>query len=196
MLSLIIDTAIDKCQVAVMNGDDLCVVQSVDMIHGFANALIPMIDAVLSDGHKTLQDIERIIVTAGPGSFTGIRVGLSTARALGVSLTIPVMGISTLKNLAFQASGNTQILACVNTRRGDFYTQKFDSDMRPLNEPEILSLEEMNGFKGIVIGINEASDIKVCFDMADAGLTEETLSPIYVRPADAKRAAGLPSIDW
>lgn len=195
MLSLIIDTAVDKCQVAVMNGDDICVVQSVHMIHGFADALMPMIDNVLMQAHKELKDIKRIIVTVGPGSFTGIRVGLSAARAFGASLAIPVLGISTLKNLAFQAHNPHSILSCVDTRRGDYYTQEFYA-LGTVNEPKIMTPAEIEKFEGPVIGVDQSLDINACFEMADAGLIEESLTPIYVRPADAKRAAGLPSIDW
>ncbi len=108
------------------------------MNRGQAEVLVPMIDEVVTaaGGYGT---IDLIAVTRGPGAFTGIRIGLSTARALGLALGRPVAGVSTLDCLAaayytdHPQGGN--VLALIETKREDFYGQFFVPGGQAQGEP-------------------------------------------------------------
>ena len=93
------------------------------------------------DGGGGFEKIDRIGVTVGPGSFTGLRVGLAFAQGLGTSLDRPVIGLSTLDGLAISIRPNGLVAAVVDARRGQVYIRLF-RDARPITEAQALSLED------------------------------------------------------
>jgi tRNA threonylcarbamoyladenosine biosynthesis protein TsaB len=95
------DTTLDACSVALVRGDDAWAL-SEPMQRGQAERLAPMAAEVLAQARFKWADVARIVVTTGPGSFTGVRVGLSFARGLALALNVPCIGISTLKALALE----------------------------------------------------------------------------------------------
>lgn len=95
------DTAMDACQVAVVARNGAVIAKAHEpMKRGHAESLIPMIAAVLDAADIALEDLTRIGVTVGPGTFAGLRVGLSAARSFGLSHDIPIVGVSTLEAVA------------------------------------------------------------------------------------------------
>lgn len=92
---------------------------------GQAEILIPMIERVMAQAGVTFPDLNLIAVTVGPGSFTGVRIGLATAQSLALAADKPLTGVSTLTVLAAQTGRGGRILAVVDTKRGDFYGELF-----------------------------------------------------------------------
>lgn len=94
-----------------------------------AEHLVPAIDEVMAEGGTQYSDLDRVAVTVGPGSFTGLRIGLAAARAIGLALGCPVIGLTTLEVLAHGAADLVdpgQIVICaLNARRGQIYCQAF-----------------------------------------------------------------------
>lgn len=129
---LAIDTASSGCSAAYFNGDDFTF-EMMPMERGQAEHLVPLIGRVLEKAGAEYKDIERIAVTTGPGAFTGLRIGLSAARALGLALDVPVGGIPTMdviarKFFAFNPYQPGEALCILlETRRSDFYVQ-FEGD--------------------------------------------------------------------
>lgn len=105
--------------------------ESLPMERGHAEALVPMLDRLLGEVPGGLATIDRVAVTIGPGSFTGIRVGVAAARALGLACKVSVVGVSTLVALAapfVSGIAKSCILAVVDARHGGFYAQGFRPD--------------------------------------------------------------------
>lgn len=124
---LSIDTALTGCSVTIWHaqqGQHHTVCE--DIKRGQAERLVPIIDAAVALAGMEYADIDAVSVTNGPGAFTGLRVGLSTARAMALALDVPVLGISTL-DLSYRqyiksggdAAGD--VCAVLDTKRDDFY---------------------------------------------------------------------------
>jgi len=126
----VIDTAMAGCGVAVFDAEKDTVFQAYnDDAHGQAQRLIPMVQDVLEEAEFTFNDLSDVIVCNGPGTFTGIRIGLSAAKTFGLTMDIPVWGITSLQALALSALDHgvsSDMLGIVETRRQDFYVQEFD----------------------------------------------------------------------
>ncbi len=145
MAALSIDTAANLCAVAVNddNSGELLSVVSHDIGRGHAEILMDVIDEAMNQASIGYKDLERIIATIGPGSFTGVRVGMSVGRAIGLGLSIPVVGVSILQASAQYAAqvGNGQntkkkISVIIDANRDEFYFQPFQNDI-PLQDAKI-----------------------------------------------------------
>lgn len=142
---LAFDTAMAGVSVGLVAANGHIVSRIVETQRGQAAMLVPMIQEVLGEAGLTLKDVDLIVTSIGPGSFTGLRIGLSTARTLGLALAIPVVGVMTLDLMAHhylpayvQASdggeNDKSLLVVLETKRQDFYARYYDSDMNPLTE--------------------------------------------------------------
>lgn len=120
---------------------------------GHAEALMPMIDRAMSDAGLAFKDLDRIAVTTGPGSFTGMRIGVAAARSLKLATGVPLVGASSLAVMAEDAAddlgerleGRTLVIA-VDARRGQVYAQAFGgSGLDTSTEPRLLSTAQAAG---------------------------------------------------
>ena len=95
MRLLAIDTALAACSAAVLDtaSGGILASESLPMLRGHAEALIPLLGRVMQQSGLAFADLDRIVVTTGPGSFTGLRVGIAAARGLGVATGVPVAGV-------------------------------------------------------------------------------------------------------
>ena len=143
-ICLALDTALDACSVglAVRRGDDVSLAnRSLVLKRGHAEHLMDEMGALLADAGLAYGDLTRLAVTLGPGSFTGLRVGLATARGLALALDIPLIGASTLFALALTAkrAGHEGALAvAIDARREQIYGQIFALGSEA-SEPQPLS---------------------------------------------------------
>ncbi|MEX0628166.1 MAG: tRNA (adenosine(37)-N6)-threonylcarbamoyltransferase complex dimerization subunit type 1 TsaB, partial [Cucumibacter sp.] len=112
-----------------------------DRARGHAEVLIGQVDLLLARGGIAHADIDRVAVTTGPGSFTGLRVGLAAARGFGLALSIPVLGVGTLTALSLAARAAAPLCVLVDARRGEAWRQFFSAPGVPVSPPEILYLK-------------------------------------------------------
>lgn len=126
---LAIDSACSSCSVAVLDNGAIRASAFEEMARGQAARLVPMIDDVLARAGFRAMEMDAFAVTVGPGAFTGIRIGLATARGLGLASGAPVVGITTTEAIAAAAGNEGQpTLAVVETKRADIYAQYFSAD--------------------------------------------------------------------
>jgi tRNA threonylcarbamoyladenosine biosynthesis protein TsaB len=143
MLVLAIDSATSACSAALWQDGTILARRYAEMVRGQSEALVPMIAETLSEAGRTLSEIDLLAVTVGPGAFTGIRIGLATARALALAAGKPLAGIATPDAVAAavpppQRQGRT-ILAILDSRREEVWVQAFAADLSPLSEVEPLT---------------------------------------------------------
>ena len=140
---LAFDTAQQACSAAISHDGRILSQCHRLLERGHAEQLLPMVEEVRKRAAISFADLEFIAVTVGPGTFTGVRVGLAAARALALVQNIPVLGIGTLELLAqaaVRAGGSDAargggIIAAIDARRGELYAQAFDAAGQAITEP-------------------------------------------------------------
>ncbi len=217
MYALSIDTAANLCSVALsdmQSGASICEV-SHDIGRGHAEILMDNISQCMREAGVGYSEIDRIISTVGPGSFTGVRVGLSVARAIGLGIKKPVIGISNLEACASYARQNLGdpskvIHVLIDARRGEVYSQQFKNG-EAIDEASVLKVENIAVSEDSVLcgsGAEIFANYKQAkFDIAhtlatapiaiiaklgiEKGVTPSRPEPIYLRGADAKQQQGF-----
>jgi tRNA threonylcarbamoyladenosine biosynthesis protein TsaB len=148
MLILAIDTALDACAAAVLDtgAGGVIAQESLPMKRGHAEALMPLIARVMKASGVAFKALDRIAATAGPGSFTGLRVGLSAARGIALAAGKPVVGVTTLTAFAAPlVSENDEqhpIIAAIDARHDHVYFQVVAGDGHPLIKPKVAPIAE------------------------------------------------------
>ncbi len=200
MRLLAIETATEACSVALFEDGALLDARHIELGRGHAERLVPMIGELPDQGRA-----EEIRVSLGPGSFTGVRIGLAAARALGLAWQADVRGYPTLALLAAMAreSADGDIGVCMNGGHGEWFVQGFASDglpsgefasLRPEAAQEWLDQPTIAGNRAAKFAEQASRDVTTLPMVADArhvpaipeALLTESLSPIYGRAPDAK----------
>lgn len=156
MTLLAIDCAASLCAACVYDqARDTVLGREVrDIGKGHAEQLIDVIARALAAGGKAYADLDRLAVSVGPGSFTGVRVGVSTARGLALALKIPAVGVTTLEAIAAEAvrtvekagrAAPERVLAAIDAGRDGIYVAVYDRFGSVQYDPVIMTLEEAAG---------------------------------------------------
>lgn len=147
MRILAIDTALEACAACVATdaSDDLLAEESMPLARGHAEALLPLVERVMARVEGGFESLSRVAVTVGPGSYTGLRVGLSAARAIGLAARVPVVGVTTLSALLapqLALNGEALIVAAIDARHGAVYLQAMSVGEGVVIPPRHLPVEE------------------------------------------------------
>jgi tRNA threonylcarbamoyladenosine biosynthesis protein TsaB len=145
---LAIDTALAAASACVFDGEhfDVLAIESIALERGHAEALLPLIDRVMARSEGGFEALSRVAVTVGPGSFTGLRVGIAAARAIGLACDIPVVGVSTLAALAaplILEQGCDTVAAAIDARHGNVFVAAFALDGQTVLAPQIAPAREV-----------------------------------------------------
>lgn len=147
MLVLGIDTATSTASVGLADGDRVIAERSLGMTRNHAVSLLPLIDATLHEGGVALLDLDAVAVSIGPGSFTGLRVGLSVAKGLVLVRGMAIAGVPTLEVLAQTAAADGgSVCAVLDARRGEVYTAAFccrQGRVECLYKAAVVNLEDL-----------------------------------------------------
>lgn len=155
MKILAFDTTLSVCSLAVMENGQLL---SFLIEHERARQverLFPMIEEALKQAKLTYRDLDAMAVTTGPGSFTGVRIGIAAARGLRLATNLPVIGMSGFEAIAWSLArhepiNDKPILVVLDARRDQVFAQLFDSNVQPLAEAVMLDYAEITGYASSV----------------------------------------------
>ncbi|MEY9755723.1 tRNA (adenosine(37)-N6)-threonylcarbamoyltransferase complex dimerization subunit type 1 TsaB [Bradyrhizobium yuanmingense] len=223
MLILAIDTALEACAAAVLDTDagELLARESQLMKRGHAEALMPMIARVMQSAGLSFTSLDRIAVTVGPGSFTGLRVGISAARGLALAAKRPAVGLTALSAYAagvVAKSGTVPVISAIDARHDHVYFQIVAGDGSQLVRPAVASIDAAiaasqfgaphlvgnaagilagrwpkDGPQPIAVDAQPAPDISwVAWLGAAANPDTTPARPFYLKAPDAKPAASTP----
>jgi tRNA threonylcarbamoyl adenosine modification protein YeaZ len=221
MILLAIDTAASLCAACVHDSKTGAELgrEVLDIGKGHAERLIDVIESALGQAGLAYADLDRIGVSIGPGSFTGVRVGVATVRGLALALGVPAVGVNTLEALAAEAHQkfpDRSILAAIDGRRGDLYCAVHAPDGSVLSAPAAISTADTvllarrydaalagNGADAILAAASEEPPFDTGLRGATADIAfyarlaakreaaSEKPKPLYLRGADAKPQSGF-----
>jgi len=121
-----IETATSIASVGIVEGDRLCAACALPMPGSHARTVVPLIDRALADAGMGLHDLDVLAVSIGPGSFTGLRIGLSVAKGLALAARLPVIGVPTLEAYVHHAGPRSGTVSPVlDARKGEVYAAAF-----------------------------------------------------------------------
>ena len=218
MLVMGLDTALQRCSVAILRGNEVLADESAAMERGHAEHLAPMAAAALTKAAVAIRDLDRVGVVVGPGGFTGVRVALAFARGLGVGTGLAVVGVTSLAALAAGAGSGGLVAPVIDARRGQVYAALYAENGRIITPPFVAAPKEtlkklvdvaagkpvtlVGSGAGLLGGASAgwtisggSSDIEaklVARLAAAAPRPDGPPAPLYLRPPDAK--PGKPGI--
>ncbi|PBB20812.1 tRNA (adenosine(37)-N6)-threonylcarbamoyltransferase complex dimerization subunit type 1 TsaB [Mesorhizobium sp. WSM4313] len=187
-----------------------------DLGKGHAEHLMAVIETALKAGGVGYPDLNAVAVSIGPGSFTGLRVGVSTARGLALALKIPAIGVTTLEALAAEGAKTfpgRAVLAALDAGRDEIHAALYDKALAEAYRPSVTTLSGAatiaNGADAVLVGtaapqvaqaagrafdigpVAATADIATYARLASARGPGEKPKPLYLRGADAKPQAGF-----
>jgi tRNA threonylcarbamoyl adenosine modification protein YeaZ len=210
MRLIAIDTSAEACSVGVtVDGADVLRSEVIGRAH--AERLMPMVAEAMAAAGLAFADLERIAVTVGPGSFTGVRIGVAAARGLTLATGAPAVAIGTLAVHAEDAravAGAVPVVVAIAAGRGEIYAQRFAPDGRPASEPALGAAEifarltdhaavlagsgadalaATSGSEARIVHRRAAPDIAALVRLARVAPAQtEAPRPLYLRAPDAK----------
>lgn len=145
MILLAFDTAQGALSAAVRDGKEELASLFEERTRGHAEALMPMVETVLAEAALGFADLDALAVTVGPGTFTGLRVGLAAARGIALSRGLPLVGVTTLEAIAepVAAEADEIVLASFDARRDEVYMQAFSADGPERTAPLLVALGDV-----------------------------------------------------
>jgi tRNA threonylcarbamoyladenosine biosynthesis protein TsaB len=191
---LAVDTCLAASSIAVLDGDTVRAARSEPMTRGHQERIAILAREVMDEAGVRFPDLSRIAVTVGPGSFTGLRVGLAFAKGLAAALSVPCVGINSLEALAASAGATGFVAAALDAKMGQVYLQVFDG-VTALMAPDALEVgvaaarlaELYSGGPATLIGSGAPL-------LADVLPQATVLTPAYADPiAVARLAAARPA---
>jgi tRNA threonylcarbamoyl adenosine modification protein YeaZ len=191
MRVLAIDTALAACAAAVLDTQRASILahESLPMTRGHAEALMPLIKRVMAGARLAFTDLDRIAVTTGPGSFTGLRVGVAAARGLGLAAAKPVVGLTTLAAFAaplIAADDTLPVAVAVDARHDHIYLQLLGPGGRTIVTPRLASLRD-------ALRVVTTGSPRLTGNAADL---LAAAWPDGERPPSAVEQREAPDIDW
>lgn len=136
--TLAIDTAAPRLQLALLRSDGSIDISVDEIATGHAELIFNRIATLLKRNENSYADLQRVVTTTGPGSFTGLRIGLSAARGIGLARDISVIGVPSL--LALSLAGTGAITVLLDARRDEAYFQIFSAPGVPASGPQLLPM--------------------------------------------------------
>jgi tRNA threonylcarbamoyl adenosine modification protein YeaZ len=218
---LAIDTALGACSACIWQAGDAepLARETILMDRGHAETLLPLIDRVSSQVEGGFAGLDRVAVTVGPGSYTGLRVGIAAARGVGLASGIPVIGVATLSAFLAPLMANERrglFTAAIDAKHGQIYIQAIAPGGRSIIQPSLMTYRDalrllgsgpllvtgsasamlaaearVQGIEALVSDASPAPDIAWVARLGAIADPNQALpKPLYLREPDAKPQAG------
>ena len=139
-----LETATTNCSVSIARNGNVIALQEHDTpSYSHSEQLHVFIQEVMQKASLTLSDIDAIAVSKGPGSYTGLRIGVSSAKGLCYALDVPLISVATLRSLAHREKGDTYdfVIPLLDARRMEVYAAVFDSELNEIKETEAVIID-------------------------------------------------------
>jgi len=213
---LAVDTCTSKCSVAITEDNTVLYSKVLDMPRGHSEALFSMIEKALEEANLDIDNIDAFACSVGPGAFTGIRVGISSVKALSLASGKPAIGVPSAEALIYKLSDEKATLVALESKRKDVYWQLFDKNKKPINDmslslasdvAESLKDEELlvigdgyKHFETLISGAKFKSDFNyvlpeniafVALEYWNNNRENIKCDPIYLRDADVSKPKKL-----
>ena len=144
MKYLFIDTSNSFISIYIVKDNKVLVYKKVETLKDMANTIMPLIRDAFNEVNFHIKDIDKIFVTIGPGSFTGIRVGITVAKTISYCLNIPVYPISTLEYLSSVNTNYRKIISIIDARRGNVFAGFYDFNLNKLEDEKLVSYDAID----------------------------------------------------
>ena len=142
MISLLIDTATSNLTVSIIKEQEILYKYQENRLSDMSSKLLPIIDNGLKALKLNLNDIDKIFVVNGPGSFTGIRVGVTVAKTIAWALNKDIIPVSTLEFMATTNTNKKYLVPMIDARRGNVFTGIYDIELNSVNSDKLVNLKE------------------------------------------------------
>ncbi|MCI8460587.1 MAG: tRNA (adenosine(37)-N6)-threonylcarbamoyltransferase complex dimerization subunit type 1 TsaB [Bacilli bacterium] len=143
MRYLYIDTSSNYLYTAIVEDDKLISEIKEEFGQSLSEVALPKIVSMFEDNNINAKDIDKIIVVNGPGSFTGIRIGITIAKVYAWSLNIPITTITSLEAMSLSSNSNKVHVPMINARRGYVFAAVYDENNKEIMEPQHIKLDEL-----------------------------------------------------
>ncbi len=195
MKTLGISTSSKAASVALMNDDGSIAMLKDESAKAHSVLLMPMLEKLLEENAVELEDIDLIAVDIGPGSFTGVRIGVSTANALAFAVNKEVCAVSSLAALSHAIEANSRVFSIIDAKNGNCYAAAYDSNGCVMPEgaytiAKVASLiKDTDVIVGDCFGGRDMVDARLVIlaSLSKAAVTSREAVPMYLRPSQAER---------
>lgn len=143
MISLLIDTSTSNIIVSIIENKKILYQYNENIISNMSSKILPIIDNGLKKVNLKLHDINKIFVVTGPGSFTGIRVGVTIAKTIAWALKIDIIPLSSIELMATTSTHKKKLVPMIDARRGNVFVGIYDNELNCIKKDKLLSLDEL-----------------------------------------------------
>ena len=201
MISLLIDTSTSNLTVSIINSEEVIYKYQETILSDMSSKLLPIIDNGLKENNLKLENIDKIFVVNGPGSFTGIRVGVTVAKTIAWALKKDIIPLSSLELMATTTSSKKYIVPMIDARRNNVFAGIYDNNLNCIKEDKLISIEEISNLNSdyefiSYDNIKLDNVIKPNIDVLkiinkhlnDDGINPHNLNPNYLKLTEAEES--------
>lgn len=197
MISLLIDTSTSNLTVSIINDQEVIYIYQETILSDMSSKLLPIINNGLKELDLKLENIDKIFVVNGPGSFTGIRVGVTVAKTIAWALKKDIIPLSSLELIATTNTSKKYIVPMIDARRNNVFAGIYDNNLNCIKEDKLISRDELSNLNDdyeFVSYDNIAGVIKPNIDILkivnkhinDEGINPHNLNPNYLKLTEAE----------
>lgn len=200
MISLFLDTCNKNIIIGLVKNNELINKKIFVNDNNLSESLLPIIKETFSEVKIDIKELERIYIAVGPGSFTGIRIGVTVAKVMAWSLKIDIIEVSSLETIASSNTSKKYICPLIDARRGYVYAGLYDNELNNIIENKYVSLEQFNedlkkyedilylSYENINNSIEPDVDILKIINKHknDKSINPHKINPIYLKRTEAE----------